>query len=312
MAASEGQPGAPPHLLDLVAGRTVRAVWLDREGAGATADYWESLWAEEKADPPPQLLRAIERHLPQGGRVLESGCGQGEYVRLLERPGRTVVGADQAHRALARAHRDTPTLLLATADVSRLPFPDGAFDAILSLGVVEHFEAGPSVPLSEQRRLLAPEGRLILTVPQRSWLRAGTDLWHLGIRRQGQYREGRRRTITHLPRPAPSTGPGAFHQYELSRRQLRRYLESAGFAIERWEGFDVGTALSKARSGRRTEAPASPTPSRPGTVAGPRGARARLRRVLLTDDPVGPVGRAGRSLARRTLGHLHLVVARPA
>jgi SAM-dependent methyltransferase len=313
-----------------------RTVWLPRAAAGASTEYWESAWAAEKHEALGPLVRAIDAALPSAGVVLESGCGQGEYVRLLARPGRPVVGVDLAQRALAAARHRHPQLALAAADVNRLPFADGTFAGLISLGVVEHFEGGPGPVLREQRRVLAPDGVLVITVPQRSWLRAATDTWHLVVRRRGAYQQ-RGRIVTRRRAAEPGPGPGAFHQYELTRRQLLAELADAGFRVERWQGFDPAAALGelplpRRRAGgsiaqpptaepptdrspvdeERAPSPADAGPPTGGPRRGRRGPVGWLRAAALTDEPIGPGGRAVRALAGRALGHLQLVVARPA
>ncbi len=52
---------------------------------------------------------------------------------------------------------------LAQADLSALPFPDGAFDAVFAIDLVGHFEPGQeAAPLRELARVLAPGGLMVL------------------------------------------------------------------------------------------------------------------------------------------------------
>ena len=91
------------------------------------------------------------------GRLLDVGCGRKPYENLFAV--QSYVGLD--------IDSDT-TRRLGTADVlypgGRFPFDDGSFDVVLCNQVLEHvFE--PEAFLGEIRRVLAPEGRLLLTVP---------------------------------------------------------------------------------------------------------------------------------------------------
>lgn len=296
-----------------MAERPWRAAHVQDSAGGADTGYWETLWAEEKAQTVPLLVDVLGRELEGRRRVLESGCGTAGYLRALAEPGRTVIGVDLARRALAEARHDDPDLPLAVADVGALPHPDGAFDAVLSLGVVEHDPTGPAELLAEHRRILAPGGRLLLTVPQRSWWRAATDCWHLGIRRRRAYRQGGR-VITAGPASPEGT---TFHQYEPSRRQLLGALRHAGFRIVRWEALDVGSGLRDLRDLRsRTPGPAptAPAPSEvpPASGAAPRGLRGVLRHLTVSTDEGGAVATRSRRLVARALGHIQLVVAEPA
>jgi len=52
-----------------------------------------------------------------------------------------------------------------TGDMRDMPFDDGEFGAIVSLGAVEHSGEGPMCSLHEFRRVLRPGGIAIITVP---------------------------------------------------------------------------------------------------------------------------------------------------
>jgi SAM-dependent methyltransferase len=66
----------------------------------------------------------------------------------------------------ARAEIGRAPLHAAVADVRRLPFADASFDAVYSMGTVEHF-AETDDALAEIRRVLRPGGRAIIGVPNR-------------------------------------------------------------------------------------------------------------------------------------------------
>jgi SAM-dependent methyltransferase len=94
-----------------------------------------------------------------GGRVLDWGAGWGQTSLLLRAHGLAVVAYDVEDKGAA-------TGLLAGADVAyvvdpgpRLPFADGAFDAVLNSGVLEHVPE-PAAALAELRRVLRPRGAL--------------------------------------------------------------------------------------------------------------------------------------------------------
>jgi SAM-dependent methyltransferase len=118
------------------------------------------------------------------GRVLDAGCGGGGMPLSLAEEAGPVVGIDPFNRfgdAGARLARERGLrhLHFALADGMALPFPDGAFDLVLSHAVIEHVADAP-LYLRECARVLAPGGRVYLsTAPYLSF--AGAHLPRLKI-----------------------------------------------------------------------------------------------------------------------------------
>jgi ubiquinone/menaquinone biosynthesis C-methylase UbiE len=139
-------------------------------------EYYEDLWSRLPADlSPPDLERRrrfLERGLRAGDRMLDLGCGEGDFAAFAARAGAgLVVGADVAEAALARAAAAHPELeLRLVAEHGPFPFDDGAFDLVWASEVIEHV-ADTGAWLSEVRRVLAPRGRLLLTTPAHGRLR---------------------------------------------------------------------------------------------------------------------------------------------
>jgi SAM-dependent methyltransferase len=110
-------------------------------------------------------------------RVLDWGCGHGHGLYALREAGLDVEGLEyDAHsregerRVLDFFPEHEATY---TPDPVRLPFADGEFDAVLSLGVLEHVP-DPDGSLAELHRVLQPEGTLyVYKLPNRwSYLEA--------------------------------------------------------------------------------------------------------------------------------------------
>lgn len=104
-------------------------------------------------------------HLPASGRLLELGCGVGAELEHLarRRPGLELTGIDlSASHLAAAARRLGRSAGLVRADARALPFPDHAFDAVLTIWMLEHVP-GPEAVLAEGLRVLRPEGELICT-----------------------------------------------------------------------------------------------------------------------------------------------------
>jgi len=97
-------------------------------------------------------------------RVLDAGCGTGALLDHLERwPDVEVYGLDFSGQALAYT-RQRGHCRLVQGDLTCLPFPDGTFDVITALDVVEHIREDEGA-LREVNRVLRPGGVFLVSVP---------------------------------------------------------------------------------------------------------------------------------------------------
>jgi ubiquinone/menaquinone biosynthesis C-methylase UbiE len=93
----------------------------------------------------------------RGRRVLDLGCGKGRFAMPMAADGATVIGLDRSGAMLSGG--TGPGRVLGSA--RRLPFADGAFEAVIAIEVFEHLPAIDEV-LSEVRRVLRPGGVLAI------------------------------------------------------------------------------------------------------------------------------------------------------
>jgi SAM-dependent methyltransferase len=93
------------------------------------------------------------------GRVLDWGAGWGQNAALLSAHGLTVTAYDVEDKGAAQGLLAGTPVAYVVGPGPALPFDDGAFDAVLNCGVLEHVDE-PARALAELRRVLAPGGRL--------------------------------------------------------------------------------------------------------------------------------------------------------
>jgi len=122
------------------------------------------------------IVRAvIESRLSPAGpmRICDVGCGTGTNLRELRRFG-PVTGVDPEPSAVAycQSHGEQDVRLSSGLD---LPFEDSSFDLITMLDVLEHVDDEAAM-LGEARRVLAPGGHLLLTVPAYEWMWGAQDV----------------------------------------------------------------------------------------------------------------------------------------
>jgi SAM-dependent methyltransferase len=99
--------------------------------------------------------------------LLDAGCGEGELLRRGALPaGLSPVCLDVRAEALGEI-RGVPRVL---GSVTRLPFPDGSFDAAVCLEVLEHL-ADPSAAVAELGRVA--RRAMVFSVPYEPWFRLG-------------------------------------------------------------------------------------------------------------------------------------------
>ncbi len=215
-----GRPRRGEGSVSLTDPDVVRREYATEDGLAARASvYGREEFGE--GDARRTALDAIAEVAPR--RVLEVGCGRGEFAeRLVAELDVDVVAIDQSERMveLTRARGIDARV----ADVQALPFGDGEFDCVVANWMLYHV---PDLDrgLAEVARVLRPEGRLV----------AATE----------QPRPPRRALATRRPRPLVGV-----------RAVLRR--ERGGLATARISPAWSAT-ISRAASSSRTPRPFAAT-----------------------------------------------------
>jgi ubiquinone/menaquinone biosynthesis C-methylase UbiE len=109
------------------------------------------------------------KSLPQG-RLLDVGCGAGEWLLSMREMGWQVEGVDFDENAVRVARKKG--LEVHRGSVEQQSYPDQSFDAVTMHHVIEHVP-DPAGTLTECARLLKPGGKLVLFTPNGSSLSHG-------------------------------------------------------------------------------------------------------------------------------------------
>ncbi|MDR2098373.1 MAG: class I SAM-dependent methyltransferase [Spirochaetaceae bacterium] len=190
------------------------------------ADYLEYELANEKAFFNLGLLALadadfyqLERDLkPEERRVLDVGCATGALLGYLAERGWQAEGVE-INGTQAEYARRTRGLVIHELPLAENKFSGGAYPVIIASHLIEHLRR-PRAFLAEVRRILTPNGRLLLTTPNCDGFQARlfAAKWRSAI-------------FDHL--------------YLFSVKTLSRLLKEEGFRIEKtitWGGLAAGSA----------------------------------------------------------------------
>ncbi len=143
-----------------------------REGDFSHADRWDPI----KFYTWPVLGKLYRKRVelcldqcPGGANILEVGFGSGVTFPLLRRRYDRIHGLDLTSdldgvRQFCRQQEIDAELI--NADVCDMPYPDGTFDTVLLISILEHLKADQlRAAMAEIHRVLAPGGQLVYGVP---------------------------------------------------------------------------------------------------------------------------------------------------
>jgi SAM-dependent methyltransferase len=98
-----------------------------------------------------------------GSHVLDVACGTGIVARRAAAKGATVVGVDLNEQMLQVARDVAPDIEWVAADAADLPLDDESFDLVFCQQGLQ-FMSDPAAAVAEMRRVVAPGGRLTMSV----------------------------------------------------------------------------------------------------------------------------------------------------
>jgi SAM-dependent methyltransferase len=185
--------------------------------------YWTQIWEREggpkgavdkiPGKPEYRIMQPYLAGLPKGARLLDGGCGLGDWTLCFSQQGLPTLGLDISRDTVAKLHSLFPDAEFAVGDIRETGLPDESFDGYFSWGTFEHFEEGFGRCVAEAYRLLKPGGYLFITVPF-------DNLRHM-------LREG----FSGNRRAKPQSQPVRFYQWRLTRPELSAVLSQGGFEV---------------------------------------------------------------------------------
>ena len=162
----------------------------------------------------------MKAFLPQHySKVLEIGCGEGNFSRTLDRKVE-YWGVEQNKASAEIAAESLHRLLLGTYQSVCDTIPDNYFDLIVCNDVIEHIEHYDQV-LAHLKEKLTSDGSLLLSSPNVRFL---PNLLALLVQKDWQYKDAGILDRTHLR--------------FFTRKSLLRALENAGWTVETIQGIN--------------------------------------------------------------------------
>ncbi|MCS6772496.1 MAG: class I SAM-dependent methyltransferase [Anaerolineae bacterium] len=188
----------------------------DYEGSDYRVRFWQN--ADRAYEDAVERV-ALRRLLPSSGkRLIELGAGFGRLADLYAGYEEVVLldyARSMLHDAIARWGSD-PRFRFVVADVYRLPFAAGAFDAATMIRVVHHLADVPAA-LEQIRRVLAEGGTFVLEFANKRNLKA---MLRHALRRQPW--------SPYTPEPVEFV---ALH-FDFHPRWMQLQAQQAGFVVQ--------------------------------------------------------------------------------
>ncbi|MFH1594002.1 MAG: class I SAM-dependent methyltransferase [Candidatus Omnitrophota bacterium] len=130
-------------------------------------DYLSVVYSEKRApktDYPRRLTGYLfdRFNMKEGQRLLEVGCGRGEFLKAFQELKLDCKGVDLSDHCVKDGGADTFTCVDITKE--SLPFVDNSFDYVYHKSLIEHLRS-PERLMKETYRVLKPGGMVIILTP---------------------------------------------------------------------------------------------------------------------------------------------------
>jgi ubiquinone/menaquinone biosynthesis C-methylase UbiE len=207
--------------------------------------YWDSLYDRTEGQVPfmsHELKRRMDivfdliAGINAGAikRVLDLGCGSGRYLAQLAPMGFDCYGADISPEMLeyARDKLRSSSIQWIHADCCNVPMEDQYCDLIICTGVLEYLDSDTKA-LREIRRLIKPDGYVIITLPNLYKLRNLLNPYYYLVRLWTYL------TCKRMARPAPGAQSRPRIELEYGKSTVNRYSLWGAGKIATASGFRV-------------------------------------------------------------------------
>lgn len=124
---------------------------------------------EHRVGKAQRQIRAGLRFQPNAKSVIDIGCSYGYAVEAGKRLGLRSMGVDVSQHVVKQCVERGLEARVGNTD--QIPASDGEFDIVLMKHVLEH-SSSPATALSEVRRVLSPNGVVVIAVPDVEYIKA--------------------------------------------------------------------------------------------------------------------------------------------
>ena len=185
-----------------------------------------------KYDKPYEIRRTkiLEEIMPEGhgGQAVDIGCGPGFFSKMLSGRGWHSTAIDTSRSNIESAKEYAASALLGDAITTLSDLPEDNFGLAVAFEIIEHMPRAEGEELLRKiRRVLKPDGRLLLSTPNRYSLEGlGGYYWGEKIRKAGKWYAW---DTTHV------------HIY--SSPEILALLNSIGYSVGKIVGYHYGGRL---------------------------------------------------------------------